>query len=288
MGFRTRRWGPRGTIYTFGRGRWHHYKRHHRFRRHYRRRYRIRHRARRYRKAFRRAFHDPHPRSYLPRRPIPSNILTVRFQGVILIPETIMTNTKVLSPRVARVDTRLDYFLQAVLPRDDTSKVGGPCDDSTLSPRSDPGQWWRWAYMAMQPKVGTRQLYTTSIMTLEEMVSMFGSYAVYRHVKTKYSVMCTDNFGNGWSPVASLLTQDNYAEEADPRIRFPSFAHLTSLGAPWCFPPVQRSVGHGSFNKHTVRGTNDPQGEIWKWLRRDWGSITDQKPTSSGTTAPSG
>lgn len=50
------------------------------------------------------------------------------------------------------------------------------------------------------------------------------------------------------------------------RSTFPSFATLSALGAPWSFPPGQKSLSKGSFTKHTVRGMGDPQGRKWLTL----------------------
>lgn len=49
-------------------------------------------------------------------------------------------------------------------------------------------------------------------------------------------------------------------------ITYPSFATLSALGAPWSFPPGQKLVGRGSFNKHSIKGTGDPQGKKWLTL----------------------
>ncbi|AWX63610.1 VP1 [Ashy storm petrel gyrovirus] len=47
---------------------------------------------------------------------------------------------------------------------------------------------------------------------------------------------------------------------------FPSFATLSAMGAPWAFPPQQKPVGRGSFNKHKMKGRNDPLKGPWMTL----------------------
>lgn len=44
---------------------------------------------------------------------------------------------------------------------------------------------------------------------------------------------------------------------------FPSFLTLTAWGASWTFPPSQKGFQKGSFSRHSMIGTNDPQGERW-------------------------
>lgn len=50
------------------------------------------------------------------------------------------------------------------------------------------------------------------------------------------------------------------------RSTWPSFATLSALGAPWSFPPGQKTITRGSFNKHTITGSGDPQGRRWMTL----------------------
>lgn len=73
-----------------------------------------------------------------------------------------------------------------------------------------------------------------------------------------------------WSPAHPPPTgRDTFAPNKHmsfSKMIFPSFLTLSAIGASWSFPPKQKSIGRGSFSKHTMKGTNDPQGERWLTL----------------------
>ncbi|QNJ60062.1 VP1 [Pigeon gyrovirus] len=209
----------------------------------------------------------------------------------------------------------------------------------------DPSSWWRWALALMYPLPKERNDNYPLVMSKDQMYRMFGGYQLYRHIVSKFKILCTRPAPNSsFSPVASLVVQDGFWNQrgrhqytvtrggrpfsgAQPSavgstnytcnettwpahpptpfneaqdqgmpwvtpgggpvtdfnlymnasyadFKFPSFAVLSALGAPWTFPPQQKPIMRGSFTKHTIKGTNDPQGERWWNLlpRRDGGS----------------
>lgn len=73
--------------------------------------------------------------------------------------------------------------------------------------------------------------------------------------------------GQPWEePGAQAAQFEKYMNAVYAGFKLPSFGVLTSLGAPWTFPPQQKLIGRGSFTHHTFKGTNDPQGERWLTL----------------------
>lgn len=162
--------------------------------------------------------------------------------------------------RVAAMDISLENMLKAVMVQDSQALWGGPAPD-----KAPPDDWWRWAYAKMVPQETTRSIATAGTMTGDQMRNMLGGYSLFRHVKTQVQLMATDNVAGVFAPVASIMIQDAYWQQRDV-VHYPSFAEITASGGQWSFPPGQRSVGRGSFNHHTLRGTNDPQGDEWKVL----------------------
>lgn len=47
---------------------------------------------------------------------------------------------------------------------------------------------------------------------------------------------------------------------------YPSFITLSALGSGWAFPPQQQPVSRRSFNKHSMKGRNDPLYGPWMQL----------------------
>nr|UVH33471.1 capsid protein [Gyrovirus galga1]WIC83148.1 VP1 [Gyrovirus galga1] len=67
---------------------------------------------------------------------------------------------------------------------------------------------------------------------------------------------------------------------------FPSFAALSAMGAPWSFPSTQKPIQRGSFNKHSITGTGDPQGRRWLTLVPkgvEWITDDTMEPTQLDT-----
>lgn len=274
----------------------------------------------------------------------PYNKLIVTFQGIIFVPRARAyikdkTTNNVVCCNVAKIDINFGNLLKAVLPLDAGSKLGGPIVGRQLwnKPQSWPGisgeyyplskfpdsgsspgvhahEWWRWALVFMHPSDNVRLFETPKIMTASEMGSMFQMFQLLRHNKTKLKVQAIDDMGQKWSPICSLLVQDQYFETRttensdptqyftanlpltgvigndcnEPRIpsrpsrnthdsfatiqcvysgtSYPSFSTLAALGAPMAFPPQQKPVTKGSFNKHSMTGRNDPLQGQWMTL----------------------
>jgi hypothetical protein len=276
---------------------------------------------------------------------------------------------KITTCRVGLMNINFREFLLAALPLDAYSKLGGPIvgpqyvsgggssagvHDETMwpftarpvtnkQPGASPAEWWRWSLLLMFPREPNMFFRQPQQPTLEQMGEIFGGWQLYRHIKTKVAIMAAQD-GGAFSPVASLVSQNNYfwrrQERGTPKpgeppmtgmirrgtgslesskpadeyyipanppnppdwpgessavidtpykiaavrsksyvysnMLFPSFSALSALGAAWAFPPGRRSVGRGSFNRHTITGAGDPQGKKWLTLvpkKVEW--ITD-------------
>ncbi|AKM76222.1 VP1 [Gyrovirus GyV8] len=68
---------------------------------------------------------------------------------------------------------------------------------------------------------------------------------------------------------------------------YPSFLTLSALGAPWAFPPTEKSVSRSSFNHHSVTGNNDPQGRRWMTFLPKPTALQVPNPTGHGETPTS-
>lgn len=236
----------------------------------------------------------------------------------------------------------------------DTMWPGGkyPNTDSSETASSTPDEWWRWALIFVHPSDTNMCFKSPKMIYPEEMLENLGGYQVFTHRFTKLKVLATSGSNSTFSPVASLLTQDQYfyrergtlqgqigqlpytgcictrngtgssasflqdegfspwlppnkvniaanttynvgqtvtcewAKENciySPQI-YMSFATLSALGAPWSFPSNQKPIGRGSFNRHSMKGVNDPQGEKWLTLvpKKDWWITTDESVPKSG------
>lgn len=167
--------------------------------------------------------------------------------------------------RISRIDiTFLNLLKAAYLGGDDSIgpyREGGPPTAISKSPKD----WYCWSYILMHPSAQQWYTQTTTHITATQAQQLFMNYSLFKHVKTTMNVMATQN-ATGWDPVASLLIQDNYWGDSSHGDRYATFMQLTAHGAPWAFPPQQRSVSRRSFNHHTMSGTNDPSGETWKIL----------------------
>lgn len=223
---------------------------------------------------------NPHPGAYVVKRSRPYDQMSIYFQGMIFFPVCISQTTPVpdnaAALRVARVDISLYNLLKACY-------VGS----SHFGPKTwggskvGPDQWWYWSYVRMFPQAYQWLGQGAESMTSVQAVNMFGGYHLFRHLRTEISVMAWENTGFGASPVASLLVQDQFWNmEAD---RYPSFMELTANGAPWAFPPTQKSVSKTSFNRHVITGTNDPEGEPWKRLKEKSSTESTQIGWNFGT-----
>lgn len=259
MRFRRGRWWYRRL-----RGRWRPYR--------HRRRRRYRHRRGHWSFANRikRAFHNPHPGNYIVRRARPYNTMDIFFQGVVMFPVRVSNrHDQQISYRVASMDINLYNMIRATYyPQD-----GGPTGNTqgtTTTGLHYPNEWWRWAWLSMSPTTVTR-LPQQVPMTEHDCRRLFGYFQIFKHIKTRVSILSTENYATYPMIVASLGIQDDYFRnqsgiETQKHRNFPTFLELSAMGAPWSFPPGQRSVNRGSFNHHTFSGTNDPMGEPWKWL----------------------
>lgn len=200
------------------------------------------------------------------RRTRPYNTLSIYFQGVIFFPTRCRQPTDQqpkLANRVARVDISLANLLKAAY-------VGTAhyAPKTWPSEKNTPADWWYWAYVKIHPQAKQWADQTSSAMTQAQMQEMFGGYHTFKHDKTKIQLLAFESTNFQPNCVASLLVQDNFWQDQNELADyFPSFMELTANGAPWSFPPGLKSVSRGSFNHHTMVGTNDPIGEPWKILK---------------------
>lgn len=122
-------------------------------------------------------------------------------------------------------------MLQATMPLDAQSKLGGPCPgvcqnrgDQTdresnwpycnvpkqgLTPSSSPIDWWRWALLIVRPTDSRTYWLPPQIPSLHSLGQIFGGWQLFRHVKTQVQIMATRAEGS-FSPVASIKSQDMY------------------------------------------------------------------------------
>lgn len=317
--------------------------------------------------------------------------MNIFFQGIIFIPRATAylppadaaakKGTNITTCNVSLINVNLKEFFWATMPLDARSKIGGPnpfpqhlqgCSWEAIStkrgawpystgmasrknPGSWPSEWWRWALLLMHPRSYNRFYGSPKQMSLSEIALFLGGWQLFTHRYTKFKVLATKAQGP-FSPVASLLVQDNYfsrqegagnpisgqppmcgmqrltesytiegnapanettipsAPPSPPqypqqtgcsaavppgeyllaglnkaqtacwysRSTYLSFASLSALGAPWSFPPGQKSLSKTSFNKHSIRGMGDPQGKKWLTLTPkeiEW--ITDDNMTKT-------
>nr|AKQ19376.1 VP1 [Gyrovirus GyV9] len=361
---------PRGRVGWYHRGKWRWGRRFPRKRavRVRRRRFRLKSRRGRFTRYFKKRFFNPRPGSYIVRLRNPYNTLNLLFQGVIFINcakqslNDFSGQQKITYCRVAKIGFSLANLLRANWAMTKEGKLGGPSPchyhdkvqgrtwnpndnwpggyypsvDSGKEAAATPDDWWRWAIMLVSPADTNMCFKSPKPIYLEEMLEQLGGYQLFTHRVTKVKVLATDGMGSTFSPVASLMVQDEYfnrdrgskrGQEGQlpytggictqraqgsapqyftqdegvspwmpPNVRkvdasttyntgetvtcewmgdhpaiyspeiYMSFATLTALGAPWSFPSNQKGISRGSFNKHTIRGVNDPQGQKWMTL----------------------
>nr|WJN23036.1 VP1 [Gyrovirus GyV3]WNA12400.1 VP1 [Gyrovirus GyV3] len=231
----------RGKFGYYRRGRWHW--RHRLRRRRYSRRRKLRYARRRpSARSVKRKIFNPHPGSYLVRLPNPYNAINLYFQGLVFIPRAtsyLPDTTKgknVTTTNVALINVNLKEFFWATLPLDARSKIGGPnpfpqhiqgCDwagiatthkgtwpystqmSSARQPGAWPSEWWRWALLLMHPRSNVRFFGSPKLMTLSQIGQFLGGWQLFTHRFTKFRVLATKS-RESFSPVASLLVQDNY------------------------------------------------------------------------------
>lgn len=143
--------------------------------------------------------------------------------------------------RVFRLDLSLQNLLRATFSGNYINKMGGPCplplksqwphsindvfkalasgagypmiDNKTKNkaPYSSPADWWRWALIFMKPADLYLQQVWPNVPHLGTMTQILGKWQLFRHIKTRFKVMATDDLGHQtFSPVASLFVQDRY------------------------------------------------------------------------------
>ncbi|AGZ20415.1 VP1 [Gyrovirus Tu243] len=272
---RYRRRRPWGRLYKWFRGGWH-YKRRPKgrwYRSSWGRKRRYHHRYRRglFGRNFKRSFYVQHPGSYTVRRTNPYNTQRLRFQGLILVNNAVtQTGTSSVSNmRATAIEISLRGLLLAYFMNHST---GGPgwAGDSGTKVAISPLEWWRWAYIRIEP-CNDGRVFGMAVPHDEVLYNWFCQWQLFKHVKTDLRVLNTDVRTSAEARiVASLLVQDSYWQVGNrgatqlSQIKFPSFLELSAWGAQWSFQPGLQSVSSRSFNHHSFVGTNDPMGEPWK------------------------